>query len=149
MELSTVTRGQSATLSFTVKNFSNLIYWTRSPSLVFQGIPFQIKVRRNQDYLAFYVQCCGRYNTLTYCPIDIEFRIKNSKHCDFIFKRTHIFTVIEPDVGHSDCLSWSHLVNPLSGFIVDDKVTFEITITADSPIATLQVNSSSTELVFF
>ena len=126
----------AATFSFTVPEFSKLTDEVRSPSFLAQDMPWMIKVKRKQsraDFLSYFIQCNGGTTASTWsCQASLEFRIKSVKDKDFVVKCSHLFTANEHFCGYKRYKSWAYLIIPENGFIVDDKVTFEVKITAST-----------------
>ena len=149
------------TFSFTVRKFSKLADWVWSPSYLVrdeclvQDMPALrclIKVKRNQtspdqdktalDSLSYFIHCRSGTTSSTWSfRANLEFRIKSFKDEDFVQKCSHLFTASEDDWGYLEFKSWAYLINPENGFIIHDRVTFEVKITAESPLeaSTVQV----------
>ena len=143
-----------AMLSFTVQEFSKLTdCWAWSPSHLIRDVPWMIKVKRDQtlpDSLSFFIQYNGGVTTSTYsCRASLEFCIKRFKDQAFVRKCSHLLTPSEQAFGYRWYMSWADLTNPENGFIMDDKVTFEVKITADPPLgaSTVQVIRVFTNLL--
>ena len=137
-----------STFRLTVSKFSKLTDWASSPSFLIQDLPWMIKMNRettSPDSLSYFIQCNKGTTSSTWsCRASLEFRIKSFKNKDFVRKCSHLFTASEHDWGYKRYKSWADLINPENGFIVDDKVTFEVKITPDSPLgaSTVQVITS-------
>ena len=132
----------AATFSFTVPEFSKLTDGVWSPSFLVQDMPWMIRVKRRKiraDGLSYFICCRGETTTSTWsCQASLEFRIKSVKDKDFVVKFSHLFTASKYNWSQYQVLgqykSWADLINPENGFIVDDKVTFEVKITAASTV---------------
>ena len=141
------------TFSFTVRKFSNLKFGASSASrlvrdeCLVRGTPSLrclIKVNRNRtspDYFSYFIQC---YSGTTFRKwsyrASLELRIKSFKEEDCVRKCSHLFTASEHDCGYTEYKSWVDLINPENGFINNDQVTFEVKISAESPLEALEAS---------
>ena len=133
-----------STFRLTVSKFSKLTDWASSPSFLIQDLPWMIKVNRettSPDSLSYFIQRKkGTFSRTWSCRASLEFRIKSFKNKDFVRKCSHLFTASEHDCGYTEYKSWADLINPENGFINNDQVTFEVKISAESPLEALEAS---------
>ena len=86
--------------------------------------------------VGYFLQCNGESEASSWsCQAQAELRIINQKDPKNSFTRkiTHLFYTKENDWGFSHFMGWNEVTDPERGFIKDNKVTFEVKVTADAP----------------
>ena len=135
-----------ATFSYTVENFTSLSDSVLSEPTFVRNLPWKIMVMpRNMSQtgqkgenkcVGYFLQCNGESEASSWsCQAQAELRIINQKDPKNSFTRkiTHLFYTKENDWGFSHFMGWSEVTDPERGFIKDNKVTFEVKVTADAP----------------
>ncbi|GFR16255.1 ubiquitin carboxyl-terminal hydrolase 7 [Trichonephila clavata] len=135
----------AATLRFVVPNFSKLRETALSPPTYIRNLPWKIMVmprtthgqdRQPTRSLGFFLQCNGESDSSTWsCNAIADLRIISQKEGieNFARKIQHLFYSKENDWGFSHFMTWSEVLDPEKGYIKDDTVILEVSVTADAP----------------
>lgn len=87
--------------------------------------------------MGYFLQCNGESEAASWsCQASAELRVINQRNPakdTFVRKISHLFYSKENDWGFSHYMNWPDVMDPEKGFIKDDKVTFEVKVTADAP----------------
>ena len=86
--------------------------------------------------MGYFLQCNGESEASSWsCQANAELRVISQKEGkeDFTRKISHLFYAKENDWGFSHYMNWNEVMEPEKGFIKDDKVVFEVKVTADAP----------------
>ncbi len=137
-----------ATFRFTVENFSSVKESVLSEPCMVRNLPWKIMImpRQNQERpggpggnksMGYFLQCNGESEAASWsCQAQAELRILNAhgnSQEDFCRKISHLFYSKENDWGFSHYMTWSDVCDPERGYSKDDRVTFEVRVTADAP----------------
>ncbi|GIY89443.1 ubiquitin carboxyl-terminal hydrolase 7 [Caerostris extrusa] len=136
----------AATLRFIVPNFSKLKETALSPPTYIRNLPWKIMVmprtthggqdRQPTKSLGFFLQCNGESDATTWsCNAIADLRLISQKEGveNFSRKIQHLFYSKENDWGFSHFMTWNEVLDPDKGFIKDDTVILEVSVTADAP----------------
>ncbi len=143
-----------ATFRFTVENFSQVKDSALSPPCMVRNLPWKIMIMPRPaperptsqqqggggggggKSLGYFLQCNGESEAASWsCQASAELKIVSQKEGVETFSRKiqHLFYSKENDWGFSHYMTWGEVMDPEKGFIRDDKVTFEVRVTADAP----------------
>lgn len=134
-----------ATFRFTVPNFSRLKETLLSPPTYVRNLPWKIMVmprtnagndRQPTKSLGFFLQCNGESESSTWsCNAVAELRLISQKEGvdNFVRKIQHLFYSKENDWGFSHFMTWSDVLDPEKGYILDDAIVLEVWVSADAP----------------
>ncbi|KAH7944205.1 hypothetical protein HPB52_017147 [Rhipicephalus sanguineus] len=92
--------------------------------------------RQPTKSLGFFLQCNGESESSTWsCNATAELRLISQKEGveNFVRKIQHLFYGKENDWGFSHFMTWSDVLDPEKGFIVDDTIILEVWVCADAP----------------
>ncbi|KAL3236907.1 hypothetical protein MRX96_022160 [Rhipicephalus microplus] len=92
--------------------------------------------RQPTKSLGFFLQCNGESESSTWsCNANAELRLISQKEGveNFVRKIQHLFYGKENDWGFSHFMTWSDVLDPEKGFIVDDTIILEVWVCADAP----------------
>ncbi|XP_054712852.1 ubiquitin carboxyl-terminal hydrolase 7-like isoform X1 [Uloborus diversus] len=134
-----------ATFRFVVSNFSKLRETALSPPTFVRNLPWKIMVmprtshgqdRQPTRSLGFFLQCNGESESSTWsCNALADLKIIAQKEGveNFSRKIQHLFYSKENDWGFSHFMTWNDVLDVDKGFIKDDTVILEVSVTADAP----------------
>ncbi|XP_029834875.3 ubiquitin carboxyl-terminal hydrolase 7 isoform X1 [Ixodes scapularis] len=134
-----------ATFRFVVTGFSRLRESVLSPATQVRNLPWKIMVmprtnagndRTPTKSLGFFLQCNGESESSTWsCNATAELRIISQKEGvdNFVRKIQHLFYSKENDWGFSHFMTWTDVLDPEKGFILDDTIILEVWVSADAP----------------
>ncbi|XP_015373562.1 PREDICTED: ubiquitin carboxyl-terminal hydrolase 7-like [Diuraphis noxia] len=134
------------TFRLEIENFSKLAIikeQTLSPPCYVRNLPWKIMIMyRADEYrglnhaVGFFLQCNGDSENTSWsvnasaelCVISQKEGISNVKR-----KIQHLFNPKENDYGFSFFMSWEDITDEAKGYIKNDTVFFEVSVTADAP----------------
>lgn len=134
-----------ATFRFVVPNFSKLRETALSHPTFVRNLPWKIMVmpRTNQGQdrqptksLGFFLQCNGESESSTWsCNAVAELRIIAQKEGTENFSRKiqHLFYSKENDWGFSHFMAWNEVLDTEKGYVKEDTIILEVSVTADAP----------------
>ncbi|XP_026805459.1 ubiquitin carboxyl-terminal hydrolase 7 isoform X1 [Rhopalosiphum maidis] len=136
-----------ATFRFEIENFSKSKDQRLSPPCYVRDLPWKIMImhRVSQDNrsakpaqpsVGFFLQCNGESeNTSWSVNASAELRVISQKEgiSNVERKIQHLFYPKENDWGFSFFMSWEDITDEAKGFIKNDTVIFEVSVTADAP----------------
>jgi len=138
--LSTINDRSEGTFKFIIENLSQMKGNILSPPHTVRNLPWKIMARlqyqKGVNDFGFYVQCnANDISTSWSCHASVEYRLHKWDCEEEPDKRKtqHIFCHKEDDWGFHSFLPWKDIVDPLKGYIKDDKITLEVVIKADEP----------------
>lgn len=136
-----------ATFRFTVENFSKL----KQDSVLSQpcyvrNLPWKIMVMMRNSHtqeravsqrsLGFFLQCNGESESSSWsCFANAELRLLSVRPeiQPFCRKIQHLFYSKENDWGFSHFMSWNDVLDEEKGYIKEDTITLEVSVSADAP----------------
>lgn len=85
--------------------------------------------------LGFFLQCNGESESTSWsCNAIAELRLVSFRpEPSFVRKIKHLFYSKENDWGFSHFMSWSEIVDPDKGFVLDDAIELEVNVVAEAP----------------
>ncbi|XP_025409585.1 ubiquitin carboxyl-terminal hydrolase 7 isoform X2 [Sipha flava] len=136
-----------ATFRYAIENFSKSKEQRLSPPCYVRDLPWKIMImhRVSQDNrsakpaqpsVGFFLQCNGdSENTSWSVNASAELRVISQKEgiANIERKIQHLFYPKENDWGFSFFMSWDDIIDETKGFIKNDVVIFEVSVTADAP----------------
>ncbi|XP_014681204.1 PREDICTED: ubiquitin carboxyl-terminal hydrolase 7-like [Priapulus caudatus] len=134
-----------ATFSFTVQSISRLKDTVLSPPTFVRNLPWKImcmlRTSQNQERqvtksLGFFLQCNAESESTSWsCNASAELRLINNADTEKTFQRKiqHLFYSKENDWGFSHFVPWSDVLDTDKGYVKDDTITLEVSVSADAP----------------
>ncbi|XP_014255041.1 ubiquitin carboxyl-terminal hydrolase 7 isoform X2 [Cimex lectularius] len=134
-----------ATFRHTVHNLSKLKDSQLSAPCIVRNLPWKIMVmprisptqdRQQTKSLGFFLQCNGESESTTWsCHASAELRLLSQKEGGepFFRKIQHLFYSKENDWGFSHFMNWGEILDPEKGYIKDDTIILEVSVSADAP----------------
>ncbi|XP_071963374.1 ubiquitin carboxyl-terminal hydrolase 7-like [Antedon mediterranea] len=132
-----------ATFNFVVENVSKLKETALSQPTTVRNLPWKIMAMPRSSHnerqiksLGFFLQCNAECESPQWsCNAAADLTLKNRKKDkeDHVKRITHVFYNKENDWGFGHFISWTDLLDPERGFVVDDTIELEVKVFADAP----------------